>query len=772
MRPAVRLARYASGVALGLLLASGGIAETVTLPGASPFDSALAKRLAAAAASRSVDEVRTRHRNDDGSPRFTNRLVLEQSPYLLQHAHNPVNWHPWGDEAFETARRLGRPVLVSIGYSTCHWCHVMEDESFDDLETAKLLNESFVAIKVDREVRPDVDATYMAAIHALGRRGGWPLNVFLTPDRKPFHAGTYFPPEDRSGMPGFPRVLTALRDLYAQQPEEVVREAQRVTDALRAALVPVSLASAELPPRALLARATQGLASRYDPEWGGLQSRTKFPGALPIPLLLRVHRSDGDAHALEMATHSLQQMARSGLRDHVGGGFHRYTTDPRWQTPHFEKMLYDNARLVLAYLEAWQATGRADFAEVARDTALAIQRDFEAPEGGFYSASDADSPGPDGESVEGLYFTWTRDELEALLGPEDGALAGVWYDVGVEPLLEGRSVLRTPRRLDELALERETSEAGLRDRLAAIRAKLARARASRAAPLVDRKLLTSWNGLAISALARAGFALREPALVASAARAARAFLAVRDDAGRLRRVRYEGETSGVAFLEDYAFAIASLLDLYEAEAEADPDWLAAAIALQQRLDADFADPEGGGYFRSGAGDETMLVRDKPVIDDGTLPSSNGTAALNLLRLGALTSDDTYVARADRVFSAFRELVVGGPTRAPTLLIALDWRHDIAQEVILVLPEQGGDAEPLLEVLRRVHQPHRVLAVVREGAHLKANAEWVSLVSGKRARRGSPTAYVCENRTCRFPTDDPAEFERQLLRRAAADGVTP
>ena len=770
-RPARRRRLHLAALAVWLA-APGATAGLAALPGAPPHPPVLAKRLAAAADARSPSEVRTQHRNPDGSPRFANRLLLEHSPYLLQHAHNPVDWYPWGDEAFEAARRLGRPVLLSIGYATCHWCHVMEEESFDDLAIAGLLNGSYVAIKVDREVRPDVDATYMEAIRALGRSGGWPLNVWLTPERKPFYAGTYFPPADRAGQPGFPRVLAALSELYREQPEKVARDAERLSEAVIAALAASAPASGELPPRSLLARALEAYARGYDAKWGGLRGETKFPSALPVPLLLRVHRMDGDARAREMASHTLEQIAGSGLRDHVGGGFHRYATDPRWRVPHFEKMLYDQARLVIAYLEAWQTTGRAEFAAVARDTAAALRRAFEVPAGGFISALDADSEGPEGERGDGYHYTWTRAELAAVLEAEDAALAAAWFEVGSEPLVAGRSVLRTPRGVVAFAAETGRDEAPLRARLAAIRARLARARAERPAPLRDDKILTAWNGLAASALARAGFALEEPAWVESAARAARRLLATRDAEGRLRRVRYGDTVSGVAFLEDYAFAIAALLDLYEAEAIADPAWLAAALALQQRLDADYADPEGGGYFRSSAaGEEASWVRAKPVVDDGALPSGNGIAAMNLLRLAALTGDDAHAERARALFGAFSERLLRAPTSAPTLLLALDWQHDTPQEVIVVLPAAGGDGEPMLDVLRRVYQPNRVLAVVREGEHLDANAAWVSLLRGKKARRGEPTAYVCENRTCRFPTGDPLELERQLLRAGPAGAAS-
>jgi len=758
-----RLVRaLAALAAVGALVAVPTATGAADLPGAAPFTPALAKRLSAATAAQPADEIRSRHREKDGSPIYTNRLVLETSPYLLQHAHNPVDWRTWSDEAFEDARRLDRPVLVSIGYATCHWCHVMEEESFEDVAIATLLNESFVAIKVDREVRPDVDATYMAAIRELGHSGGWPLNVWLTPDRKPFYAGSYFPPEDRDGQPGFARVLAAVRDLYGTQREKVERDADRLTAAVKRS-VAIGTPASQLPTGESLTRAVAAYAALYDGEWGGLRGRIKFPSALPVPLLLRVYRRTGDAQALEMVTHTLAVIARSGVRDQVGGGFHRYATDPRWRVPHFEKMLTDDAWLLQAYASAWQVSGRPEFAEVARDTATALRRELEVDDGGYLSGLDADSGGADAEAPgEGLYYTWMRAELDAALGPEDGALAAAWYGLALEDARVGeRAVLQTPRPLAVVAAEAGISEAALAERLAAIRGRLAQARAARPAPLRDTKRLTAWNGFAISALARAGFALGEPDWVASAARAARRLLATRDEDGRLRRVRTGDRVSGEAFLEDYALAIAGLLDLYESEATADPAWLDAALALQERLDADFADDENGGYFRTAAGGEAVLLREKPIDDSGPLPSGNGTAASNLLRLAALTGEDRHAARAQKLLRAFGTVIERAPASVPTLLEALDWEIDGHREVIVVQPATGGDPEPLLAVLRRTYQPNRVQVVVREGDGLAANAERVSLLAGKVAREGRPTAYVCENRSCRFPTTDPAELAKQL-----------
>jgi len=731
------------------------------LPEAPALPDDLRARLEAAIASRPKGwEPRTRHRQPDGSPLYTNRLALESSPYLQQHAHNPVDWYPWGDEAFAEAKRLGRPVFVSIGYSTCHWCHVMEEESFDDLETAKLMNAKFISIKVDREARPDVDSIYMRAVHTLGEQGGWPLNVWLTPDRKPFYGGTYFPPEDGRGRPGFKRLLTSLSQVWSEDRERVTRQADALATAVSEALSAAPVESTRVPPESLLREALEAFETGFDPEWGGLRGRVKFPATFPVRLLLRAHRRTGDERALQMAVFTLERMAAGGIHDQIGGGFHRYATDPSWLVPHFEKMLYDNALLALAYLEAWQVTQRDDFEAVVRDILAYVARDMTDPAGGFYSASDADSAGADGESEEGRYFTWTGEEIDAVLEAELAALTRDWYGVAPPGQIEGRSILHRPSPAAAVAERHGLDEAALVKRVAQARVQLLAARGSRPAPHRDEKVLAAWNGLMISAFARAGFAFDDPTLTRRAERAAGFVLEHMRADGRLRRVSKDGVSGGPAFLEDYAFVIAGLLDLYEAAS--DPRWIREAVALQDVLDAHYGDTGNGGYFRTASDQGVLLAREKPGTD-GALPSGNSVAAMNLLRLAAFTGDEGYAERATALFSAFYDSLVGQVTQTSEMLMALDFALEPGKEVLLVGPEQASDLGPMLALLRQTYLPNRIVAAVREGPELKAHAAEIPLLKYKKARRGEVTAYVCVNRVCQLPTSDPEVFRQQIER---------
>jgi uncharacterized protein YyaL (SSP411 family) len=741
----------------------GHAAETSSipkaLPGAAPLPDVVRKQLATALAERGPDyQPRTLHLRDDGAPVYTNRLLLETSPYLGQHAHNPVDWRPWGDEAFAEAKRRNVPVLVSIGYSTCHWCHVMEEESFDNVDTARLLNQNFVAIKVDREMRPDVDQIYMSAVHAMGQRGGWPLNVFLTPDRKPFYGGTYFPPVDRQGRPSFRNVLSRLSDEYKKDPTRITTFGDRLEAAVRSGLESSNATASKIPERKTLSSAAAEARDRIDPEWGGSGQRTKFPSSVPLRFLLRHHRRTGDSKALDLAVLTLERMARGGIYDHVGGGFHRYATDRRWLIPHFEKMLYDNALLAVVYLEAWQATGREEFARVVRETLDYVAREMTSADGGFYSATDADSPTPTGESEEGWFFTWTPAEIEAAVGADDARTLAAWYGVTPEGNFEGRNIFHTWRTPAVVAAELEKSPEQLASEVAAAREKLYNARLERPAPLRDDKILSAWNGLMISAFARAGFAFDAPRYLEIARRAANFVLGEMRDEGRLRRAHQGSRASGPAFLEDYAFMIAALLDLYEASP--DPRWLREALSLQTILDTHYADNEGGGYFKTGDDHEKLLAREKP-NRDGAEPSGNSIAALNLLRLTEFTGDDAHRARAMLLFSAMEARFSAQPSAFGELLLALDYHWDATKEVVIVAPESRDAVPEMLAPLRSVFAPNRIVAVVTQGADLDAHAELVPLIEGKRAIAGKVTAYVCENRVCAYPTSDPKTFERQL-----------
>jgi uncharacterized protein YyaL (SSP411 family) len=698
----------------------------------------------------------------DGSALYTNRLLLETSPYLLQHAHNPVNWYPWGDEAFDRAREQGRPVLLSVGYSTCHWCHVMEEESFEDEAIARYMNEKYVAIKVDREERPDVDAIYMRAVQLLSGRGGWPMTVWLTPDREPFFAGTYFPARDgdRGASMGFLTLLQRFRELYDQDPNRVAGAATALTHEVRAGLTPAAGGSGP-PPEGVLAEAFRFYRDHYDAENGGLSGAPKFPSSLPIRFLLRQHRRTADAASLDMATRTLERMAAGGIHDHLGGGFHRYATDERWLVPHFEKMLYDNALLTLAYLEGYQATGREALAGVARETLEYVAREMSAPEGGFFSATDADSLGPEGHREEGYFFTWTPEEIADTLGVERARPMLAYYGVTEEGNFEGRSILSTPRSLEAVAGELEVGIDALEAGLERSRKRLREVRSARPPPLRDEKSLAAWNGLMISAFARAGFVLGDDGYAARAARAADFVLARMREGDLLHRSFKDGRARLRGYLDDYAFVIAGLLDLYETTGE--PRWLRAAIDLDAVLARSFEDPEGGGYFLTGEGHEPLLAREKPALD-GAEPSGNSVQALNLLRLHELTTDDGYRRRAERTLAALGPSLSIHPSALPEMLLALDFHYDVAKEIVIVTPSRE-EAEPFLAELRRAFVPNRVLAVV-EVADVAERAELVPLVRDKLAQDGRPTVYVCERQVCRRPTTDPDVFARQIQAKSA------
>ncbi len=734
--------------------------ENPALPGFANADGAVTKRLRAALRAKGPTYVpRTHHLNPDGSPTYVNRLILETSPYLLQHAHNPVSWYAWSDEAFERARREGKPVFLSIGYSTCHWCHVMEVESFEDEEVARYLNEHYIAIKVDREQRPDVDAVYMAAVQTLTGGGGWPMTLVVTPDRKPFFGGTYFPARtgDRGAGAGLLTILAQLAGEYAEHRDAVLARAQELSSRIASMAIPS--APAGMPDAALIENAAQSFMQTADPVWGGFGRAPKFPGPAVLELLLRYHRRSGDHRALDCVVRTLEQMARGGIYDQIGGGFHRYATDARWLVPHFEKMLYDNAQLVNAYLAAYQVTHREDFAQIARETLRYAQREMAADAGGFYSATDADSRAPSGRDEEGYFFTWSPAEIESLLGPTDAALANVYYGVTAAGALNGRSILHRDANDDDRAAQLGLTPEALRRRISIARERMYAARRQRTPPARDDKILTSWNGLMISAFARAAFVLNDPSYAAQATRAATYLLSqLRSADGRLKRAASTEQSTNVAFLDDYAFTIEGLLDLHEADA--DPRWLSSAITLQAQLDRHYADDARGGYFLTADDSEALLLRDKPSYD-GAEPSGNSVELSNLLRLAALTSDATYRERAERAFLTFSQDLARSPVASPRMLAALDFRLDRPREVIIVAPAGGGVPEALVSVVRHAFLPNRTLTITREGDALARMTQLMPMLEGKAALHGTATAFVCEQGHCELPTSEPDVFARQL-----------
>ncbi|MCB9650320.1 MAG: thioredoxin domain-containing protein [Deltaproteobacteria bacterium] len=723
----------------------------ITLPGLAPFGADEVARLWAAYTRLGPDYVpRTHHLAEGGRPRFINPLIFESSPYLLQHAHNPVFWHAWGEEAFALAAKLDRPILLSVGYSTCHWCHVMERESFEDEEIAAFINTHFVAIKVDREERPDVDAVYMTAVQAMTGRGGWPMTVVMTPDKRPFFGGTYFPPRDgdRGMRAGFFTILKALAQAYQTEREKVLESAADLTRALaRAGARPAE----GLPgPEVLVEMATQ-LAKNFDPRFGGFGRAPKFPRPALYEQLLRYARRAEDPAARHMVAFSLAHMAGGGMYDQIGGGFARYSTDDGWLVPHFEKMLYDNAQLVSLAVATWQATGDARFEAVANDTLAYVLREMTSPEGAFYSATDADS-----EGEEGKFFVWTPAELTSALGAEDAEVASVYYGVTKGGNFEGKSILYRPRPEAEVAELLGISQDVLQQKVRSIRARLYEVRKGRIPPLLDDKILTEWNGQMISALAQAGWAFGDPKYLAAATRAAEFVLAKLQADGRLLRTYRGGEARHAAVLEDYAFFISALLDLFEATAEL--RWLDEAVRLQADLQARFWDDAAGGYFATASDAEALLIRDKPSYD-GAQPSGNSVAALNLLRLYELTQDEAYRARAQATVVALGSELSRQPTAVPKLAQALDWLLDSPKEVAIVTTD-GDDGEALQAVLRSTFVPNRVALTVPEArlADLAARVPWLE---GKRPQGGRATAYVCRGQVCERPTSDPEVFRAQL-----------
>jgi uncharacterized protein YyaL (SSP411 family) len=644
-----------------------------------------------------------------------NRLASETSPYLLQHKDNPVDWYPWGEEALARAREEDRPILLSIGYSACHWCHVMERESFEDEQTAALMNERFVPIKLDREERPDLDAIYMEACQAMTGHGGWPLNVFLTPEQVPFYAGTYFPPERRTGMPSWRDVLEAVAEAWEDRREEIRGGADRIVERLQggARLRP----SSEVMDPSLLSDAVTALRGQFDRVHGGFGGAPKFPPASALEFLLR----RGDT---EMAAHTLHRMAGGGMYDQVGGGFARYSVDERWLVPHFEKMLYDNALLARAYLHGWQVTGDELFRTVTRETLDWMLREMRGPEGGFYSALDADS-----EGEEGRFYVWSLDELR-----EVGGDAAVEYFGATEGgNFEGSNILTRG--------DREPAD------LAEIRRRLYERRADRVWPGLDDKRLTSWNALAIAALADAGAVLPEPAYLEAASSAAEFVLRdLRDESGRLLRTYKDGEAKLSGYLEDHAFLLEALLTLYEASFE--PRWFAEARALADTMIERFADEENGGFFETADDHERLIARRKD-LEDHPIPAGNSSAAYGLLRLAALTGEHEYERRGASVLRLLHHVAPRHPQAFGHLLQALDFHLSPVKEVALV----GDDVSGLERVVRQRFRPHLVLA--------GGEPDGVPLLEGRTPVDGRPAAYVCERFACKAPVTDAAELERLL-----------
>jgi len=670
-----------------------------------------------------------------------NRLVREKSPYLIQHAHNPVDWYPWGEEAFAKARSENKPIFLSVGYSTCHWCHVMAHEAFENVGIAQLLNRHFVSIKVDREERPDIDRLYMAYVQAVTRGGGgWPMSVWLTPDLKPFYGGTYFPSEDSYGRPGFARVLESLAGAWRTARPQIETASSEVIRQLQAHAAE-SGDDATLDD-AVLDHAAADFMASYDPVYGGFGGAPKFPRPSVYSFLLRHHVRTGEHQSLDRVVHTLRSLADGGIHDQLGGGFHRYATDERWLVPHFEKMLYDQAQLACAYLEAHQMTGDPFFAGTVRDILDYVRRDLTGPEGQFYSAEDADSPvkGLSGETAEGAFYTWTESDVRAILGEEVGRRFGA--ALGLD-------------RMDNLAGNRHVlavSSAGARDLLAQHRDALLAVRASRPRPHLDDKAVTAWNGLMISAFARAYQVLGDGAYRESAERAA-AFVRLHlyeAETGRLHRRYRDGEAAVGGYAEDYAFLVQGILDLYEANF--DPAQLEWALALQKKQDALFLDAGDGGYFSSAADATDVLVRMKET-HDGAEPAANSVSALNLLRLGAITGSAEYRKRAAGLFHLFGRRLRKMPESVPQMLAALAVSLVAPCQIVIAGDRDADDTRLLLRAAQHPFWPHQVVLLADGGAGQALLAAYQPAIARMSKQGGRAAAYVCRDFVCREPVVD-------------------
>jgi uncharacterized protein len=685
-----------------------------------------------------------------------NRLAGESSPYLLQHAHNPVDWFPWSDEALRRAKQDDKPIFLSIGYSACHWCHVMERDSFEDEEVADILNRHFVAIKVDREEHPELDEIYMAAVQMLTGRGGWPLSVFLTPELAPFFGGTYFPLEDHPGLPGFKTVLRAVADLWRKQPARVARNADDIVHALESVLMrPARGGPLD---SSLLTRAAEELRAQFDPTWGGFGGPPKFPDSGAIALLLRQYLHTGDGRLLEMVTVTLDQMAYGGIHDQIGGGFHRYAVDRHWMTPHFEKMLYDNALLANAYLEAWQITGKGLYRRVAADICDYVLRDMRDPQGGFHSSQDADS-----EGIEGKYYLWRPDEIESLLGKEDGRLVCEYYGVSDEGNHEGGGILHVPSDPAGFARRHNLSEQHLLERLTLLRRRLLVERGRRVPPGKDDKVLAAWNGMMISALARGYQVFGKKPYLQAAERAADFILNEMICDGMLLRIYRNRSNGGVAnklpaYLDDYAEVSCALIDLFEAGF--DGRWLATADQLARKMLADFWDEQHDGFYLTSAAHRNLLVRTKPVYD-GPVPSGNATAALVLLRLSRLLDNSDYLGKAERLLASTVAGLHDQPRAHLRVLCAIDFHLSTPLEIAIVGRRDDNDTRSLLDVVHRKFIPNRTLALVDPDADSGPLEPAIPFVAGKTKRSGKATAYVCKNLACMPPVMDVDMLEQTL-----------
>ncbi len=686
----------------------------------------------------------------DGGEEF-NRLIFEESPYLLQHARNPVNWYPWGEEAFEQAQKEDKPVFLSIGYSTCHWCHVMERESFENEEVARLMNKHFICVKVDREERPDLDQVYMTVTQAMTGSGGWPMTVILTPEKKPFFAATYIPRESRFGRAGMLDLLPQIAQVWKNRRDDVLQSANQITSVLDQHVTGQSPGAL---PDGIIQTAYSALEERFDEMHGGFGNAPKFPSPHDFTFLLRYWKQTGNERALDMVVHTLTEMRLGGIYDHVGFGFHRYSTDREWLLPHFEKMLYDQALISIAYLEAYQATDIQLFSQTVEEIFTYILRDMTSPKGGFYSAEDADS-----EGEEGKFYIWPIDEIKKVLTPEEAKLAIKVFNLKEEGNFReestgertGQNILHLEKWYNELSNTMDISNEVLEKRIEAIRDKLFEAREKRIHPYKDDKILTDWNGLMIAALATGGRILQNESYTKAAQKAADFVLThLQKDNGRLMKRYRKGEAGLTAHLEDYAFLVWGLLELYETTF--DPSYLEEAIRLNQDMMTHFKDNKNGGFYLTADDSEKLLMRPKE-SHDGAMPSGNSVAALNLLRISKFTGDTELEAKADRLFKAFSSALQQAPTAHTQMLNALNFAKGPSYEVVISGKPSSEDTKNMLFALWEQYSPNKVVILRPESEDSPLISQLAPYTKPQRSINNQATAYVCQNFTCELPTND-------------------
>jgi len=693
--------------------------------------------------------------NMQNTSKHTNRLIDETSPYLLQHAHNPVDWYPWGEEALNLAKELDKPILLSIGYSACHWCHVMERESFENEKIATIMNKYYINIKVDREERPDLDEIYMSAVQIMTGSGGWPMTVFLTPELKPFYGGTYFPPEDRYGRPGFPKLLIAVEDAYRSKRTEIDEQAEKLVAHIKQISNPTSVKDLSLDNK-IIEQAFYHYQNTFDSQHGGFGQAPKFPPGMGLSLLLRYWKKSGNSRALHIVEFTLEKMAQGGMYDQLGGGFHRYSTDEIWLVPHFEKMLYDNSLLTVAYLEAFQATKKSFYREIAEETLNYILREmYDQQNGGFYSTQDADS-----EGVEGKFFVWTLEEIEQILDQAEAKIFCDFYDITDQGNFEHKNIpwIKTP--VDLYIKKTNINQTDLLNILDRCQKKLFDVRDKRIKPGLDDKILTSWNGLMIRSMSLAYRILGEPQYLEAAEKSAKFILTkLVQKNGHLLRTHRAGKSHLNACLEDYSYFITGLIELYQANF--DPYWLTEANRLNQIMIDQFWDTENGGFFFTGKDHPKLIVRSKSAYD-GATPSGASMAVHVLLRLAILLNQPDLKEKAETTFALYNDNMKTAPSGSAQMLCGVDFLIDTPKEIAIIGDPSSKQTQEILRNINRRFVPNKVIALLNPNAKDKQKIEeLIPLLANKTSIAGKTTIYVCQNYACQLPTTDVSKLDELL-----------